>query len=330
MPKGIGIIRWNNQLGPYLETSYPDEIKLNPQLVVHLYTSQTMGDIATPRLTSLSTDELKIISYFGGHQDPSLLVLFLEKYEAPEAYESVLIDAFMSMPKDVSTIKPWLTSTLQQFKNIQPLHHQKLEFKNKLLNILNTISLQQITQITPKFDYETGIKYPQLDSSLKIPSIELGRLLEHLANMDYLIREIHDSLLACPDCNSPKLQIKWACPICNSRALEKSIIIEHYLCGVKTLGAKFITSKGMKCPKCATPLKTEGIDYTTLGLYYYCHKCKNYFSNPLKQLLCHNCGLLFSEDNANLILVIGYKTNQQLIHKCVEHPDTFLIEEVNL
>ena len=79
MPKGIGIIRWNNQLGPFLEVAVPEEITVNPQLAVHLYTSQTMGDIATPRLTSLKTDELNIVSYFGGHQDPSVLILFLEK-----------------------------------------------------------------------------------------------------------------------------------------------------------------------------------------------------------------------------------------------------------
>ena len=331
MPKGIGIIRWNNQLGPFLERSYPKEVSVNPQLVIHLYTSQTMGDIATPRLTSLSTDDLNIVSYFGGHQDPSILMIFLEKYESSQLFKKNLIDAFLSMPKEPAQLDYWLATTFKEFQRVLPLDKQQADFQRKLYQLLNEISEQNVFNLKAEYTYEAGISYPQLEGFLNLPSFEIGRLLERLANMGYLIREIQDSIPTCPDCNSSKLQLKWICKICNSSALEKTLVIEHYICGTKTIGDKFLTSSGgMKCPKCNVPLKSEGIDYGNLGIFHYCHKCKNFFNNPSKFLICHNCGLKFPEDNATLTLAIGYKLNQELMNKFKEHPEAFLLEEVNI
>ncbi len=327
MPKGIGVIRWNNQLGPYLDIKYPEDVTLTSPEVVNIYTAQTMGDIAKPRFSALDTDNFKIVSYFGGMEDPSMLILFLEKYENSDDFRNSLIDAFMSMPKETPSLNQWLPQIWENFKKLQPKKEQDSQFQKKLGKILSELNAREIFELNPEFNFEKGVIYPQLKDIKDISGLELKRLLEQLANIGYLIREIVDGLLTCPDCSSTKLQIKLICPICNFNALEKTLITEHFICGLKTISRKFITSTGMFCPKCNLELKTDGIDYTNVGIFYYCHKCKNYFNIPSKFLLCHNCGLKFPEENANLTNIIGYKVNKEQLRKFLEDPDKFLIGE---
>lgn len=320
MPKGISIIRWNSQLGPYLEKGYPNEILLSPQQITQIYTSQTMGDIATPRFTVLSTDEFKIVSYFGGLQDPSLLIVFLENDETPEHFKSTLIDAFVSMPHEKTLLESWLIKFYQKLKITSPLN-QNIDYTRKLNVLLHQIYDQNISTLIPEFNFESGIRFPQISSNLNIKNGELHRLLEQLANLGYLIREIQDCYYSCPDCDSAKLQMKSICKVCNSNALERTLIIEHFICGTQTIGKKFMISNGMICPKCRIQLKSEGIDYSNLGLFYYCHKCKNFFKNPTKFLFCENCGGKFPEENATLTSIIGYKIHKENLNKFVTAPN---------
>jgi len=328
MPKGISIVRWNNQLGPFIEFSYPDNIILSPQQIIQLYTSQTMGDIATPRFTTFGTENFKVASYFGGLQDPTLLILFLGKEENADYFRNSLIDAFISMPQEKSLLGSWSLQFLQKLEtsSVQDL---TTEFMKKLSEILYEIHSQQISTLNPVFNFESGLKFPQLSDSLSINNIELNHLLEQLANLGYLIREIQDCYYACPDCSSARLQLKSTCKICNSNALERTLIIEHFVCGTQTIGKRFITSGGMMCPKCNIPLKSEGIDYSNLGLFYYCHKCKNFFNNPNKFLLCYNCRSKFPEENANLTSVIGYKVDKEKIDQFITNSDNFALEEAS-
>lgn len=326
MPQGIGIIRWNNQLGPFLEVSFPETITLTPQQVTNLYTSQSMGDIATPRVTSLSTEEITIISYFGGLQDPSLLVLFLQKFEYPGDYKNTVIDAFMNMPKDPKALKSWMITVLDEINSAHPKKVHDTKFQKQLSAIIQNIHDCQITIIHPEFHFETGIIYPQLEGIIKEKDLEINHLLEYLSNLGFFVKEVQDCLPSCPDCNSAKLQLKWGCSICHSTSLEKSLIMEHYICGTKTISTKFLTSSGLICPKCNLPLKTEGIDYSNLGFFYYCHKCKNYSNTLSKFLLCHNCGSKVPEEHANLTLMIGYKVNKEKFIIFFEKPDSHLLE----
>ena len=328
MPKGISIIRWNNQLGPYLEIGYPDKMLLSPQQITQIYTSQTMGDIATPRFTVLSTEELKIVSYFGGLQDPSLLIVFLESDETPEHFKSPLIDAFIGMPHEKTLLKSWLIQFYQKLTTSSPLSHP-IEFTKKMNDILHRIHDQNLVTLIPEFSFESGIRFPQISGFINISDIEVNHLLEQLANLGYLIREIQDCYYSCPDCDSAKLQVKSTCRVCNSKALEKTLIIEHFMCGTQTIGKKFMTSNGMVCPKCNIQLKTEGIDHSTMGIFYYCHKCKNFFKNPAKFLLCHNCGGTFPEENANLTSIIGYKIHKENLNKFITTPNALNLEEAN-
>jgi len=328
MPKGISIIRWNNQLGPYLEIGYPDKILLSSQQITQIYTSQTMGDIATPRFTVLSTEELKIVSYFGGLQDPSLLIVFLESDETPEQFKSPLIDAFISMPHEKTLLESWLIQFYQKLKSSSPLS-QPITFTKKMSDILHRIHDQNLVTLIPEFSFEFGISFPQISGFLNISNIELNHLLEQLANLGYLIREIQDCYYSCPDCDSAKFQMKSTCRVCNSNALERTLIIEHFMCGTQTIGKKFMTSNGMVCPKCNIQLKTEGIDHSTMGIFYYCHKCKNFFRNPAKFLLCHNCGGNIPEENANLTSIIGYKIHKENLNKFITAPKALNLEEAN-
>lgn len=328
MPKGISIVRWNNQLGPYIEISYPDNIFLSPEQIIQLYTSQTMGDIGTPRFTVFASEGLKIASYFGGLQDSSLLMLFLEKNEDPDYFKNSLIDAFTSMPQEKSLLESWAIQFLQKVRDLSP-QEINVEFTQKLSEVLYEISKRNISLLNPEFDFDVGIKFPQLTDNPNLNLRELNRLLEQLANLGYLIREINDCYYSCPDCSSARLQMKSTCKICDSNALERTLIIEHFICGTQTIGKKFIAANGMFCPKCNIQLKTEGIDYSNLGLFYYCHKCKNFFNNPNKYLLCYNCGSKFPEENANLTSVIGYRVHKEKLNEFISNPNTLMLEAVH-
>ena len=328
MPKGIGVIRWDNQLGPYLEACYPEDNSLTSPEIVNIYTSQTMGDITTPRFTSLGTDEFKIATYFGGKEDQSILLLFLERFENPDDFRNGLIDAFTSMPKDSTLIRKWLLVVLENFQKTRPKKELDAQLKKKLGLILIEINYLNTQVLIPEFSLKKGITYPQLDAIPDLTQLEIKRLLELLANQKYLFRIIHDSLLTCPDCNSAKLQIKLTCPICQSHSLEKTLITEHFICGTKTISKKFLTHQGLICPKCNTPLKTDGIDYSNIGIFYYCHKCRNFFNKPNRFLLCHNCGCKFPEDNSNLLSLVSYKVNQELISKYIENQENNSLEVV--
>ncbi|MHA1405423.1 MAG: hypothetical protein ACTSSI_16790 [Candidatus Helarchaeota archaeon] len=86
MPKGIAVITWDDHFGAMLDSIYPKDLEITNDLVLQLYTSQTMGDISTPRFSIFQTKEIKVASYFGGDRKNALLVFILGEDEEPEKY----------------------------------------------------------------------------------------------------------------------------------------------------------------------------------------------------------------------------------------------------
>jgi len=100
MPKGLAVLKWDDELGPVVTAKTPKNFKagLDPTTSMRVYGIATLGETEEsqkPGFTSLSFDEFKLAVYYGGlnmHMKgkPSMVFLVLDPDEDPDVYKDAL------------------------------------------------------------------------------------------------------------------------------------------------------------------------------------------------------------------------------------------------
>ncbi len=100
MPKGLAVLKWDDELGPVVTSKTPKSLKkgLDPTTSMRVYGIATLGETEEsqkPGFSSLAFDEFKLAVYYGGlnmHLKglPSMVFLVLDPDEDPDVYKDAL------------------------------------------------------------------------------------------------------------------------------------------------------------------------------------------------------------------------------------------------
>ncbi|MEM0440154.1 MAG: hypothetical protein QW463_00945 [Candidatus Caldarchaeum sp.] len=168
-------------------------------------------------------------------------------------------------------------------------------------SLLNYLDKTQTEMLDPVL--ERGIyRYPVVEEFVKD---DVDSVLEGLADLGFLQRQLLDSVMSCPACQGFSHLLKPVCPTCSSGRLMKGNVIEHLLCGYVDFEHEFL-SHGFKCIKCGKELKTLGVDYRKTGVFFKCISCGRITAVPIRRYICTNCGRANMEEELNLKPVYRY------------------------
>jgi len=65
MPKGVIILKWDDEVGANLIAKYPDNLKISSKTLLNIYTNHRLNNIK-PGFAALNLPDMKVLSFFSG------------------------------------------------------------------------------------------------------------------------------------------------------------------------------------------------------------------------------------------------------------------------
>lgn len=168
----------------------------------------------------------------------------------------------------------------------------------------------KIARLDPVFDPDRGYKYPLVETILGEPA-RVKDFLARLTEVGILTRELHDKILFCPHCGSPKISIHYNCPHCKSFNIRKSALIEHLKCGYIATEEHFQKGDKLLCPRCSKELVKPDADFRRAGIWCTCNECKKSFDIPVSSHFCRDCSENFTFEDAAYESVYSYRLSDE-------------------
>lgn len=168
--------------------------------------------------------------------------------------------------------------------------YEKPEIKKLLEKFMdNTLS-----ELEPTFNWDEGFRYTNVEKITGLDPIDTKVLLETLSRYKLLNRKAFDSALACPNCGSFRIRVRYRCPYCSSFSIQKSNFIECFLCGTVDTeeffsGVYYGEPDKYFCPKCEKELKGLSLDYRKIQAQNRCENCKKIFTEVNVAVQCTEC-----------------------------------------
>ncbi|MFX0133826.1 MAG: hypothetical protein ACFFDN_09285 [Candidatus Hodarchaeota archaeon] len=98
IPKGICLIKWNNEIGAILVSKYPKNLKITTKQLTNIYASHRMSNL-NPNFAILTLTDTKVISFFSGIgenviiEPDHIVALILRRDEKPIKFKALLKEA---------------------------------------------------------------------------------------------------------------------------------------------------------------------------------------------------------------------------------------------
>lgn len=157
---------------------------------------------------------------------------------------------------------------------------------------------------------KTGYYYKTIQEAIGCNQGEEVELLEWLADLDCLTKEVFDQLDLCCFCLSANLRMKRLCPSCHSKSVLRKDVVHHFRCGWTGIEETAREETSLVCPKCHRPMRHFGIDYDRSSSYY-CLECKRIFTQPDEVLICLDCQKQMPKQDTVLMPIYKYKITQR-------------------
>jgi hypothetical protein len=189
---------------------------------------------------------------------------------------------------------------------------QMVKQNPKAMKLVHEIMAGKIAEVKPttKLDTKEGFGYPQAEGIFKSTTSEAIDTLEFMANEDILERNLRETILFCPRCQSPHLKSSLSCPKCGSGNIARGRILEHLSCRNNSLEEDYANNGKYVCPKCQQELRFLGTDYQSLGINYKCRECGAISKDAAFNMRCEQCSHIFPEGEAKEIVLYSYKLNE--------------------
>lgn len=133
---------------------------------------------------------------------------------------------------------------------------------------------------------------PGVEEALGLPPGAGLEVLEHLAELGLLSRDLHNLVHLCPDCTSWKLNFREVCPGCRSIDLRIEPMLQHFRCAYVGLDSEFRSGLELVCPRCNEGLRQLGHDFERPHHSWICNACDDLFEEPLVEVQCLACQAL--------------------------------------
>ncbi|MDW8033906.1 MAG: hypothetical protein RMI79_03075 [Nitrososphaerota archaeon] len=189
---------------------------------------------------------------------------------------------------------------------------KELYRRKEVLNLLKAFKEGRISRIEPRISLEGTLSYAEAEEITGVKGEVVKKVLEELAEDGFLIRELLETRIACPQCWSLNVSLRLRCPACGSTSIKRGEAIQHAKCGCTDFKTVFTSPSGlMMCYKCNEILEKEGEDYLEKGILYKCLVCGEFSQHPVKEFICIKCGRNYREEDYNPFEAYGYSVNEE-------------------
>ena len=107
IPKGIAVIKWDDKEGVILDSKYPEDLKIEQDEIMRIYTSHAMGE-GRPGLLSIKLSGAdNVLSYFTGIdvQTQYAIAILMDIDEDTNWFEDPLLESVNNIISNVGTDK---------------------------------------------------------------------------------------------------------------------------------------------------------------------------------------------------------------------------------
>ncbi len=188
--------------------------------------------------------------------------------------------------------------------------HVAIDTEENRLKILTAIAgLAPQRRLEPEISKTArlGYHFPSLSELLGCNPGDEIEILESLADLGCLSRQLFQQIDLCPFCLDSDLRLRRLCPSCRSTLIAKKEILHHFRCGWVGLREEAADGTELICPKCHKYMRHIGVDYERAAQSYYCNVCKKIFNHPLEQFLSLTCGRDIPKDGTMIYPIFAYQ-----------------------
>jgi diguanylate cyclase (GGDEF)-like protein len=151
-----------------------------------------------------------------------------------------------------------------------------------------------------------GYHHPTISELIGCEAGEEYCILETLAEMDCVARELVDQVDLCPYCLHDNLRLRKLCAHCGSSLIVKKDILHHFHCGWAGVEEEAARGTDLVCPECERQLRHLGVDYERASQSYFCTACRQIFTEPVEEFLSPHCGRQIDKDGTMTHPVFAY------------------------
>jgi diguanylate cyclase (GGDEF)-like protein len=151
-----------------------------------------------------------------------------------------------------------------------------------------------------------GYYYPEISELIGCQPGEEYCILETLAEMDCVARELVDQVDLCPFCLHDNLRLRKLCTHCRSSLIVKKEVLHHFHCGWVGVEEEAARGTDLVCPKCERQLRHLGVDYERTSQSYFCTACRKIFTEPIEEFLSPHCGRQIGKESTMIHPVFAY------------------------
>jgi GGDEF domain-containing protein len=131
-------------------------------------------------------------------------------------------------------------------------------------------------------------------------------MLEILADLGFLKRQVANRLRRCPVCFDFRLNYREVCPKCAEVDIVKTPMFHHFACCHVGPVEQFRRKDELICPKCSKKLQLIGLDYEKPMDYYHCESCEFSFSEPVVDTQCLRCSHVCKPEETKELTIYRY------------------------
>ena len=177
------------------------------------------------------------------------------------------------------------------------------------LALLRLLSQLDDPVVEPELDAHArlGHRFPTIETAFGLTSGAGLELLEYLAELDLLGRELHNQVHTCPRCGHCQLNFREMCPACRSIDVRITRLILHFRCSYTAPEKLFESGMHLRCPKCQRRLNQLGQDFERPGDTYSCNSCHELFEEPTLNAQCFNCSHRFATTEVETERIYTYR-----------------------
>jgi hypothetical protein len=178
---------------------------------------------------------------------------------------------------------------------------EKLAVLRALISMNDPVITPDLDPLAPR-----GHSYNILKGDLNRLGEDLY-LLEELADLGLLKRELFNCINLCPNCGHCQINFRETCPSCGSFDNEIERLIHHFHCAYCGLESEFVSGIELVCPKCRKVLHQLGQDFERPHDTYICRSCTSLFEEPAVDAQCLNCAREFPGSEVEVKKIYRYR-----------------------
>ena len=184
-------------------------------------------------------------------------------------------------------------------------YRSKLAILQALVEMPEPVLEPDLCALAPR-----GHSFQAIEDALSLAPGKGLEMLEDLADLGLLQRELFNRIHLCPHCDVCHLNFRESCPVCGAIDVEIERMIHHFHCGYVGLESEFSKGIELVCTKCRQRLDQLGQDFERPHETYVCRAEGHLFEEPLVQVQCLRCRNLFSGGEIDPVSVYRYRPTE--------------------